>query len=132
MPPQQQITHCGKLLKKLKHPPTTSSPIRKHENSWARSNTEKAEAFVKHLSAVITPNPNECLPEDKINIRKVLNQTNQLDLPIKKFTKHEVLAVIKNLNSNKALGYDLITGKLLKELPVEGITYLTQLYNMEE
>jgi len=57
-----------KATKNLKHPSTTSPPIRKHDNSWARSNAEKAEAFVKHFSAVFTPNPNECLTEDEINI----------------------------------------------------------------
>jgi hypothetical protein len=29
----------------------------------------------------------------------------------------------------KSSGYDLITGKILKELPIIGIKYLTQLFN---
>lgn len=62
--------------KKLKHLPTTSPSIRKSDNSWARSNAEKAEVFIKHLSSVLTPNPNVCLPDDKINIDELLNQTN--------------------------------------------------------
>lgn len=56
-------------------------------------------------------------------------ETYQTDLPIAKFTKAEVSRAIKNLKSNKAPGYDLITGTVLKHLPQEGITYLTYLYN---
>jgi len=53
-----------------------------------------------------------------------LNQIHQLDLPIRKFTKNEVIQAIKKLNLRKAPGYDLITAKILKELK-EGISYLT-------
>lgn len=107
-----------KATKKLKHSLTTCPPIRKHDNSWARSNTEKTEAFIKHLSTVFTPNPNKCLPVDELNIGEVLNQTNQLDSPTKKVTKHEVMAAIKNLISNKAPGYDLITVSCLSRYNV--------------
>jgi hypothetical protein len=31
--------------------------------------------------------------------------------------------------SNLTSGYDFITGKILKELPITGIKYLTQLFN---
>jgi hypothetical protein len=41
----------------------------------------------------------------------------------------EVREVINSLNPKKSSGYDLITGKILKELPIIGIKYLTQLFN---
>jgi hypothetical protein len=41
----------------------------------------------------------------------------------------EVQEVIHNLIPKKSLGYDLITGKILKELPTIGIKYLTQLFS---
>jgi hypothetical protein len=41
----------------------------------------------------------------------------------------EVQEVINSLNRKKSSGYDLITVKTLKELPVTGIKYLTQLFN---
>lgn len=62
-------------------------------------------------------------------VLEFLNQTHQSNLPIKKFTKKEVILAIRRLNQHKASGYDLITPKVLRELPEEGITYLTQLYN---
>lgn len=44
------------------------------------------------------------------------------------FTKNKVSSTIsKHLNEKK--GYDLITGRVLKELPTSGILYLTQLFN---
>jgi hypothetical protein len=48
---------------------------------------------------------------------------------MKHFKRAEVQEVISNLNSNKSPGYDLIAGKILKELPIIGIKYLTQLFN---
>jgi hypothetical protein len=41
----------------------------------------------------------------------------------------EVQDVINSLNPKKSSGYDLITGKILKELPIIGIKYLTKLFN---
>jgi hypothetical protein len=43
--------------------------------------------------------------------------------------RSEVQAVIKNLHLKKSPGYDLMTDKLLKELPTLCIQYLTQLFN---
>jgi hypothetical protein len=41
----------------------------------------------------------------------------------------EVQEVINSLNPKKSSGYDLITGKILKELPIIGIKYFTQLFS---
>jgi hypothetical protein len=41
----------------------------------------------------------------------------------------EVHEIISNLNPKKSLGYDFIAGKILKELPIIGIKYLTNLFN---
>jgi hypothetical protein len=41
----------------------------------------------------------------------------------------EVQEVINSLNPKKSSGYDLITGKILKELPIIGIKYLTNLFS---
>jgi hypothetical protein len=45
-------------------------------------------------------------------------------------TKNEVrIAISKYLNAEKAPGYNLIIGRILKELPELGIIYFTQLFN---
>jgi hypothetical protein len=50
----------------------------------------------------------------------------QLEPPIKRLKRTEVQET-NSLNPKKSPGYDLITGKILKELPTIGIQYLTQL-----
>jgi hypothetical protein len=53
-------------------------------------------------------------------ITRTANQTLQ---------KSEVQEVICNLNLKKSSDYDLITGKILKGLPINEIQYLSQLFN---
>jgi hypothetical protein len=43
--------------------------------------------------------------------------------------KAEVQEFINSLNPKKSSGYDLITGKILKELLIIGLKYLTQFFN---
>ena len=52
-----------------------------------------------------------------------------MSLPIKNFKLPEVYQQIKNLNKKKAPGIDQINGKVLTELPREGIKALVQLFN---
>ena len=49
--------------------------------------------------------------------------------PIKKFTVAEVRVAINKLRTTKALGYDLITGEILKKLPEVGLSAITYIYN---
>jgi hypothetical protein len=60
---------------------------------------------------------------------QLLETPYQLEPPINRLKRAEVQEVINSLNPNKSPGYDLITGKILKELPTIGIKYLTQLFN---
>jgi len=53
----------------------------------------------------------------------------QTSIPIKPFSPKEVVEVIAHTNVSKAPGYDLISGKVLNELPKKAITLLTILYN---
>jgi hypothetical protein len=60
---------------------------------------------------------------------QLLNTSYQLEPPIIRLKRAEVQEVINSLNLKKSSGYDLITDKILKELPIIGIKYLTQLFN---
>jgi hypothetical protein len=51
------------------------------------------------------------------------------NVPIKPFSPKEVAEAIAHDNARKAPGYDLITGKVLKELPKKSVTLLTIFYN---
>jgi hypothetical protein len=48
---------------------------------------------------------------------------------MKRLKGTEVQEIINSLNPKKSPRYDLITGKILKELPTTGIQYLTQMFN---
>jgi len=53
-----------------------------------------------------------------------------MEMPIQKIKTNEVLKIIQNeLKANKAPGYDLITGKLLKKLPHKAVRHITIIYN---
>jgi hypothetical protein len=53
----------------------------------------------------------------------------QLELPIPRLTQTDIQTAITHLHPKKSPGYELITGKILKELPIIGTKYLTQLFN---
>lgn len=76
---------------------------------------EKATTFAEHLSQVFSPHPSEDPPEAYI---KPLNTISTLvpEEPFKIIIKKKVLSIIKRTNPKKAPGYDLITGRLLKQL----------------
>lgn len=104
-------------------------PIRKNDGNWAKTNMEKASIFSNYFSEVfkpLLPNP----PNDESDIFEYLDSPNQLSLPISPCTPSEVLKVIqKEINPKKSPGYDLITGRILKELPRKGILLLTFIFN---
>lgn len=114
-----------KVTKKGKQPQITNSPIRKSPDEWARSDQEKAEVFAHHFKNVFTPHSDDPNPD----IENFLETPLQMSVPIKNVTSAEIREQIKNLNKKKSPGYDLINGKVSSELPVEGIKFLTLLFN---
>jgi hypothetical protein len=111
--------------KKGKSPQKTNSPIRKPTGEWARSEHEKAELFTQHFKEVFKPHSDDLNPE----IEYYLDSPLQMSMPIKNITLTEIHQQIQNLNKKKAPGIELINGKVLSELPMEGIKFLVQLYN---
>jgi hypothetical protein len=98
-----------------------TSPFSTSPETRARSNIEIASALAEHL-AFFSCNPL------KINL-PTSRDPYQFEPPINCVKGTEVEEVISSLNPKKSSGYDLITGKILKELPILGIKYLTQLFN---
>ena len=117
-----------KTTKSLKRPMVFQSPIRRNDGSWAKSDADKSLLFAEHLHRVFTPNP--ASGSTKINVvMEALSAPNQQSPPIKKFSVKEVTSTIKKLSLNKAPGYDLITTKVMKELPYLAILLLTAIFN---
>jgi len=69
------------------------------------------------------PNPTDAA------ITAFLDIPSQMSLPIKPFSSKEVVEALAHTNICKAPGFDLISGKVLKELPKKVISLLTILYN---
>lgn len=103
-------------------------PILKQDGEWARTDQEKADIFAEHLAQVFTPNPRIVSPEEE-KIYKRSKSTPCQPAVSESFTKNKVKLTLKLLNDKKAPGYDLITRRILKELPGSGIQYLTHLFN---
>ncbi|KAJ8737403.1 hypothetical protein PYW07_000674 [Mythimna separata] len=120
------IHSLWKATKHLPSPQQCFPPIRSG-NSWARSDQEKTDTFATHLANVFKPNES-CVPEDP-EIDNILNQDLQLCLPLRPTSPRELSRLIFTMNSNKAPGFDLITPKILKELPRKGLVFLTTLIN---
>jgi len=116
-----------KATKRLKRPQTLIPPIRKADGSWAKRDDEKAMAFADYLQKVFTPHhlPN---PTD-IEITTFLEIPFQMSLPIKPFSSKEVVEALAHTSIRKVPGFDLISGKVLKELLKKAIILLTILYN---
>lgn len=102
--------------------------FRKFDGGWARSDKEKAEVIAAHLLQVFKPFPStDPIHEEKV--MEFLESPYQMALPINTVRRQEISSLIKGLHENKSPGYDLITGKILKELPDKAVRLLTIIFN---
>jgi len=111
--------------KKLKQPTTPQPPIRQGKGPWARSNEEKAHLFAKHLREVFTPFPP---PRNEADLPHISQEFYE-NLPIKFKVKQVKNMIDKSINPKKSPGFDLITGKMIRELPQKGIQMFTFISN---
>lgn len=118
-----------KATRKLKQNQLHIPPIRDSNNKWARNDQEKADMFSNHLKNVFTPFPSTISQADEKEIEDFLDSPFQMELPIDKFQTREIKSIINELHVKKAPGFDLITSKILKELPEKGIKFITILFN---
>lgn len=119
-----------KATKRLKQPQISIPPIKMENGNWARNELEKASTFASHLRRVFQPFDKEHPAEEETYIHEFLEAPFQMDLPIKNITLQEVQLLIKNtLNVKKAPGYELISGKVIKELPKKAIRVMTIIFN---
>jgi potassium voltage-gated channel Eag-related subfamily H protein 8 len=77
----------------------------------------------------LQPHLLENKPNEEEDLIQLLETSYPLKPPINRLKQTEVREVINSLNLKKSPRYDLITSKILKELPTIGIQYLTQVFN---
>lgn len=113
-----------KATKQHEQPTTHIPPIRRADNTWARSAQEKADIFAHHLKNTFMPLPRQTSQENTAQINKIDEQH------ITPITYNELVHVIKyDLSPKKAPGYDLITGKLIKRLTEKAVRKLLHIIN---
>lgn len=100
-------------------------PLRNENGDWITTDEEKGNLYADHLSKVFHPNPstnNFILPDIMCS-----EQSSVIPLNIK---IHEVVKIIRETaNPRKAPGYDLISQKMISELPLIAIKFLVNLFN---
>lgn len=112
-----------------KHKPQQPSPpIRGSATEWARTDSEKAEAFATYLENVFKPNP-ASNTNDHDDIDKIMSQDLQLCLPLAPTSPRELYRMITLMDSKRSPGYDLITVEILKKLPKKCLVFLSNLFN---
>lgn len=100
-----------KAAKNFDRPISQIPPLRKNDNSWARSALEKVELFANHLEKTFQPIPQQTNEENTTKHHKMDIQT------ITPISLRELNDVIKkDLSQKKAPGYDQITAKIMKNL----------------
>lgn len=113
-----------KATRKLKRPTLACPPIRLPDGNWARSDADKADIFAQHLNKVFKPNEQigslELIPDDAEaeEIQPIKYKWRQIEKKIK-----------ENIDPKKAPGHDLISGKILKNLPEKCIKLITYIFN---
>lgn len=115
--------------KKTKQVKKNSPSIKIPQGTWARTSTEKAQVFATYLANIFQLHATDNNPVEKNIIIRFLESPYQLELPNKRFKSREIQEIINSLNPKKSPGYDLISDKILKQLPTIGVKYLTQLFN---
>jgi len=120
-------TSLWEATKGFKRPQASIPLIRTTDGSWAKSDIEKATACGDHLRQVFTPHssfhPHDLIVSDSLDV------PCPMSFPITPFSLAEVSAATACLKVRKAPGYDLISGKVLQELPPTAVVLLTTLYN---
>lgn len=101
-----------KVAKRLNRPVTQNPPLKMKDGNWAKSSKQKANLFADHLEEVFTP-----LPANS-NVDTINTNNNSCGADIPYVTLKEIKNMIKyHISEKKSPGYDLITGKIMKELP---------------
>ncbi|KAL1129713.1 hypothetical protein AAG570_012657 [Ranatra chinensis] len=104
------------------------SPLLHQDNSWARSDEEKAEVFYYRISSIFQPFP-DIDPVQTSQVYEFLDSPLPLALPPRSFTLSEISFIISHLPNRKSTGYDLITAPILKHFPRRALVFLTNIFN---
>ena len=107
----------------------TTPPLLRPNNSLAVTDKEKADTLAEELSTVFRPHSIPSPPLHLKMITESLLSPLPMALPAKPTSPAEINGIIKKLANRKSPGHDLITNKVIKNLPPKTIIALTHIYN---
>lgn len=107
----------------------TTPPLLRPNNSLAVTDKEKADTLAEELSTVFRPHSIPSPPLHLKMITESLLSPLPMALPAKSTSPAEINGIIKKLANRKSPGHDLITNKVIKNLPPKTIIALTHIYN---
>lgn len=117
-----------KVTKYLKRPPSYSQPLQTPLGTWTRSNQQKADEFLRHLSEVFKPHP-DIVSDLDVNL-ETLQTPLSPDEEISKIKTWEVEDTIRyKFKLRKAPGIDLVIIEMLRNLPKLALRKLADIYN---
>ena len=67
--------------------------------------------------------------DNSLDIHKYINECNPMELTIKKVKQNEIFTIINNLRSKRATGNDRKSIKVLKEFPMDAISFKQNMFN---
>lgn len=119
-----------KATKRLKRPQMHNSPLLLPDGSWARWDTDKVAAYATHFTTVFQSSTSPTVTQTDAIINSFLRTPLAPQPAISPITIASLHDLIKHdIAPAKAPGYDLITGRVLKELPQVAVAFLTDLFN---
>lgn len=110
-----------KASKNLQRPETHKSAIKANNGEWVKTDMQKATLFAEYLASIFSP--------DTLCTQHLEAVVNNDEETLSFTSVSELKREIRNLNSKKSPGYDLITGDLLKHLPHRGVVKLSRIFN---
>ena len=112
-------------MRNISIPTEGNFPLRNENGDWITTDGEKANLFADHLSKVFRPNPSS----NNFNLSDLVcsEESSIISLDI---TTNEVVTIIRETaNPKKAPGYDLISQRMISELPLIAVKFLVILFN---
>ncbi|KZC08911.1 RNA-directed DNA polymerase from mobile element jockey [Dufourea novaeangliae] len=112
--------------KRLKRSAILLPAIKKNDSSWARNTLDKANVFAEHLQHTFKPNTGSCNITPQVTPQPTTEYQVQIISPT---TVKEVSRLIHETRDKKKPGFDMISGKILKELTPKAVRMLTIIFN---
>jgi hypothetical protein len=107
-----------------------SIPLIRHpDKSLDKTNLEKSNLFASFLENNFIPHPDVNNIDHISYVKKTLTNFLPISLPTKYTSPSEIQFIINKLSNKKSPDHNLITNRIIKQLPKKAILLLTFIFN---